>query len=185
MIFIPRNRPYILKQTVSRGNIYRTNVPQHIPIYRTNVRSHRVPYNISTTPWHHTIPPKKILPHQRHVNVYVPSYSSAQWTAFRSVRPQRPRGVSPGFLRARPRFVARLAPSDSPGSRGPCPRAGPPSPRPSRNASEVPRSRLRSLPHAPQSQPCFFTTTSLLRSSDSPVVTLFFFVSFWLSTVMV
>ena len=56
------------------------------------------------------------------------------------------------FSAARPRFVTRLAPSDSPQSRGPCPRAGPPSPRPSRSASEVARSRLRGLPHAPQSQ---------------------------------
>ena len=56
------------------------------------------------------------------------------------------------FSTARPRFVARFAPSDSPRSRGPCPRAGPPSPRPSRSASEVTRSRLRGLPHAPQSQ---------------------------------
>ena len=48
-----------------------------------------------------------------------------------------------------PRFVARLARSDSPQSRGPCPRADPPSPRPSRSASEVERSRLRGVPHAP------------------------------------
>ena len=34
------------------------------------------------------------------------------------------------FSAARPRLVARLAPSDSPRPRGPCPRAGPPSPRP-------------------------------------------------------
>ena len=53
------------------------------------------------------------------------------------------------FSAARPRFVPRLAPSDSPQSRGPCPRAGPPSPRPSRSSSEVARSRLRGLPHAP------------------------------------
>ena len=59
------------------------------------------------------------------------------------------------FSAARPRFLARLARSDSPQSRGPCPRADPPSPRPSRSASEVSRSRLRGLPHAPQSQPCF------------------------------
>ena len=45
-----------------------------------------------------------------------------------------------------------LARSDSPQSRGPCARAGPPSPRPSRSASEVARSRHRVLPHAPQSQ---------------------------------
>ena len=82
------------------------------------------------------------------------------------------------FSAARPRFVARLARSDSPQSRGPCPRADPPSPRPSRSASEVARSRLRGLPHAPQSQPCFFTTTSLLGSSYSPAVTLFFFLLF-------
>ena len=66
------------------------------------------------------------------------------------------------FSAARPRFVARLARSDSPQSRGPSPRADPPSSRPLRSASEVARSRLRGLPHAPQSQPCFFTTTSLL-----------------------
>ena len=77
------------------------------------------------------------------------------------------------FSAARPRFVARLARIDSPHSRGPCPRAHPPSPRPSRSASEVARSRLRGLPHAPQSQPCFFKTTSLLGSSYSPAVTLF------------
>ena len=53
------------------------------------------------------------------------------------------------FSAARPRFVARLARSDSPQSRGPCPRADPPSPRPSRSASELARSRLRCLPHAP------------------------------------
>ena len=64
---------------------------------------------------------------------------------------------------ARPRFVARLAPSDSPRSRGPCPRSGPPSPRPSRSASEVARSRLRGLPHGPQSQPCFDSPVSRLR----------------------
>ena len=34
------------------------------------------------------------------------------------------------FSAARPHLVARLAPSDSPQPRGPCPRAGPPSPRP-------------------------------------------------------
>ena len=51
--------------------------------------------------------------------------------------------------RTRPRFVARLARSVGPQSRGPCPRADPPSPRPSRSASEVARSRLRGLPHAP------------------------------------
>ena len=39
------------------------------------------------------------------------------------------------FSTARPRFVARPARSDSPQSRGPCPRADPPSPRPSRSAS--------------------------------------------------
>ena len=82
------------------------------------------------------------------------------------------------FSAATPRFVARLARSDSPQSRRPCPRADPPSPRPSRSASEVARSRLRGLPHAPQSQPCFFTTTSLLGSSYSPAVTLFFFLLF-------
>ena len=48
-----------------------------------------------------------------------------------------------------PRFVPRLARSDSPQSRGPCPPADPPSPRPSRSASQVARSRLRGLPHAP------------------------------------
>ena len=89
------------------------------------------------------------------------------------------------FSAARPRFVARLARSDNPQSRRPCPRADPPSPRPSRSASQVARSRLRGLPHAPQSQPSFFTRTSLLGSSYSPAVTLFFFVSFWFSTVMV
>ena len=51
--------------------------------------------------------------------------------------------------RTRPSFVARLARSDSPQSRGPCPRADPPSPRPSRSASDVARSRLRGVPHAP------------------------------------
>ena len=56
----------------------------------------------------------------------------------------------------------------------PCPRADPPLPRPSRSASEVARSRLCGLPHAPQSQPCFFTTTSLSGSSYSPAVPLFF-----------
>ena len=53
------------------------------------------------------------------------------------------------FSAARPRFVARLARSDSPQSRGPCPRADPPSARPSRSASELARPRLRGLPHAP------------------------------------
>ena len=53
------------------------------------------------------------------------------------------------FSAARPRFVARLARSDSPQSRGPCPRADPPSPRPSRSASVLARSRLRGLPHSP------------------------------------
>ena len=79
------------------------------------------------------------------------------------------------FSAARPRFVARLAPSVSPQPRGPCPRAGTPLPRPSRSASEVARSRLRGLPHAPQSQPCFFTTTSLSGPAYSPAVTLFSF----------
>ena len=53
------------------------------------------------------------------------------------------------FFAAKPRFLARLARSDSPQSRGPCPRADPPSPRPSRSASDVARSRLRGLPLAP------------------------------------
>ena len=56
-----------------------------------------------------------------------------------------------------------------------------PSPRSSLSANEVARSRLRGLPHAPQSQPCFFTTASLLGSSYSPAVTLFFF---WLFLVL-
>ena len=51
-----------------------------------------------------------------------------------------------------------------------------------RSASEVARSRLRSLPHAnlrglphaPQSHPRFFTTTSLSGSSYGPAVKLFF-----------
>ena len=53
------------------------------------------------------------------------------------------------FTATRPRFIARLARSDSPQSRGPCPSAHPPSPRPSRSTSEFARSRLRCLPHAP------------------------------------
>ena len=53
------------------------------------------------------------------------------------------------FSAARPRFVARLTRSDSPQSRGPCPRADPPSPPPSRSTSKWARSRLRCLPHAP------------------------------------
>ena len=53
------------------------------------------------------------------------------------------------FTAARPRFVARLARSDSPQSPGPCPRADPPSLWPSRSASELARSRLPCLPHAP------------------------------------
>ena len=92
------------------------------------------------------------------------------------------------FSATRPRFVARLARNDSPQSLGTCPRADPPSLRPSRSASEVSRSCLRGLPHAPQyapqSQPCFVTTISLLGSSYSPAVTLIFFVSFSFSTVM-
>ena len=50
IIFIPRNRPCILKHSISPGNIY--------PHQRTI--SHTVPYNISTTPCHHTIPPTNI-----------------------------------------------------------------------------------------------------------------------------
>ena len=46
-------------------------------------------------------------------------------------------------------LISTLAHSDSPQPLGPCPRADPPSPRPSRSASEVARSRLRGLPHAP------------------------------------
>ena len=46
-------------------------------------------------------------------------------------------------------LISTLAHSDSPQSRGPCPRVDPPSPRPSRSASEVATSRLRGLPHAP------------------------------------
>ena len=87
VIFIRRNRPYILKHNISPGNVYRTNVPYHIPVDRTIVPSHipchiifpphraiipyhrqkyllhqvtishTVPYIISTTPCHHTIPP--------------------------------------------------------------------------------------------------------------------------------
>ena len=76
IIFIPRNRPYILKHTISPGNIYRTNVPYHIPCHRIfpphraiipchrhkylphqRTISHAVPYIISTTPCHHTITP--------------------------------------------------------------------------------------------------------------------------------
>ena len=67
------------------------------------------------------------------------------------------------FSAARPRFVARLAPSDSPQSRGPCPRAGAPSPRPSRSASDVARSRLSAVSHT--------------RPNHSPVLTALFLVS--------
>ena len=61
------------------------------------------------------------------------------------------------FSAARPRFVARHARSDSPQSRGPCPRAHPPHPRPSRSASEVPRSPTRAL------------ITALFRYNDQSV----------------
>ena len=53
-----------------------------------------------------------------------------------------------------------------------------------RSASEVARSRLRGLPHAPQSQPCFFTTASLSGSSYSPAVTLFSYCLFLLTTLV-
>ena len=46
-----------------------------------------------------------------------------------------------------------LARSDSPQSRGPFPRAGPPSPRPSRSAREVARSSPRSPTRAPITAP--------------------------------
>ena len=102
----------------------------------------------------------------------IPSYSSAQG---QHSDPCALSALEPffcDFSAARPRFVARLARSDSPQSRGPCPRADPPSPRPSRSASEVARSRLRGLPHAnlsglphaTQSNPRFVTTTSLSGS---------------------
>ena len=77
MLFIQRNRPYILKSTISPGYIYRTNVPYHKPchmifhhtessfhatdinIYRTNV-----PYHI---PCHILYPSRRaILPYHRH-----------------------------------------------------------------------------------------------------------------------
>ena len=67
------------------------------------------------------------------------------------------------FSAPRPRFVARLAPSDSPQSRGPCPRAGPPSPRPSRSASEVARSPS---PRSP-------TRAVRLRTNPGPNILLF------------
>ena len=49
-----------------------------------------------------------------------------------------------------------------------------PSPRPSRSASEVARSRFRGLPHAPQSQPCFtalflLSAVSHTRPNHRPV----------------
>ena len=77
MIFIRRNRPCILTHTISPGNIYRTNVPYHIPchiiftphraiipyhghkIYRTNVPHH--------IPCHILFPPHRaIIPCHRH-----------------------------------------------------------------------------------------------------------------------
>ena len=80
IIFIPRNRPYILKHTISPGNIYRTNVLYYIPCHITfpphraiipyrrhkylphqRTISHTVPYIIFTTPCHHTIPPTWIF----------------------------------------------------------------------------------------------------------------------------
>ena len=77
---------------------------------------------------------------------------SSQHGSHESYTTLLPVGASCDFSAARPRLVARLARSDSLQSRGPFPRAGPPSPRPSRSASEVARSRLRGLPHALQSQ---------------------------------
>ena len=63
MIFIRRNRRYIQKYTVSPGNIYRSNVPYHIPMYPTNV-----PYHI---PCHIIFPPHRaIIPHQTNINSY-------------------------------------------------------------------------------------------------------------------
>ena len=58
IIFIPHNRPYILKHTISPGNIYRTNVPYHIPSH-ISFPPHRaiIPYHrhtISHTVPHHT-----------------------------------------------------------------------------------------------------------------------------------
>ena len=106
--------------------------------------------------------------------------------------------------RTRPRFVARLARSETPPREGLArvrvrPRRGrraalarwqgrvSPVSHTRANHSPVhsPVSRLRGLPHETQSKPCFFTTTSLSESSYSPAVMLsFWFVSFWFSTVM-
>ena len=48
MISIRRSRPYILKHTISPGNIYRTDVPYHIP-------------------YHKMFPPhRSIIPYRRH-----------------------------------------------------------------------------------------------------------------------
>ena len=66
--------------------------------------------------------------------------------------------------RTRPRFVARLARSDDPQSRGPCPRADPPSPRPLRSASEVARSGLVPCEIASKGVVFFFPYRTAIRS---------------------
>ena len=82
------------------------------------------------------------------------------------------------FSAARPRFVARLARSDNPQSRGPCPRADPPSPRPSRSASEVARSRLRGLHTRPNHSPVSLKRPVCWVPPTVPRSRSFFFVSF-------
>ena len=76
IMFMGRNRPYILKHTISPGNIYRTNVPYHIPYHiifaphraiipyhrqkylpHKRTISHTMPYIFSTSPCDHIVPP--------------------------------------------------------------------------------------------------------------------------------
>ena len=76
-----------------------------------------------------------------------------------------------------------LRPAIALGRQGTCPRAGPPSPRPSRSASEVARSRLSAVSHTrPNHSPVSLQRPVCRGPRTVPRSRFFFFVSFWYDT---
>ena len=97
MIPIRRNRLCILKHTISPGNIYRTNVPYHIPChilfpphraiipYHRHTISHTVPHHTQChiVPYH--IPYQAISCYPYHAQLKTPTLTSRQKSTLRPV----------------------------------------------------------------------------------------------------
>ena len=109
-----------------------------------------------------------------HIDLIRPPCNTSRWPTLSQSSNVYTIAVLRRFIRRQASFRPQACAQRYPQPRGPCLRAGPPSPRPSPSASEVARSRLRGLPHAPESQPGFtarflVSVVSHTRPNHSPV----------------